>query len=168
MTCHTRVAGFTLGANTLQLNRLHTYSGHASNQLAAFTTAGVFQKSPRKDPSALPSWHDWDSQSGTLSERARAYLAVNCSTCHTPPGYTKLDLRWDTPLLQTQTIGQKPEKPRVGPPNSRLILRGNPERSELYLRMLHRGAGRMPNIASSEVHDEGVKVINAWIESLAE
>ena len=85
---------------------------------------------------------------------------------HTPPGYTKLDLRWDTSLLQTETINRNPEKPRVGPPDSKIILPGNPDRSELYLRMLHQGLGRMPNIASSEIHDDGVAAIQAWIKSL--
>ena len=137
-----------------------------ANQLDAFEAASIFQRAPRTRPSALPSWHDWNSQSGTLSERARAYLDVNCSTCHTPPGYTKLDLRWKTPLAQTQTINRKPEKPRVGPADSRLIIPGDPNRSELYLRMLHQGAGRMPNIASSEIHDDALKAIRAWINAL--
>jgi hypothetical protein len=93
-------------------------------------------------------------------------LAVNCSTCHTPPAYTRIDLRFDTPLDQTSMIHRNPEKPRVGPPDSKLILPGDPNRSELYLRMLSRGSGRMPNIASSEIHQQAVEVIHQWIKQL--
>jgi mono/diheme cytochrome c family protein len=100
--------------------------------------------------------------------RARAYLDVNCATCHTPPGYTKLDLRWSTPLNQTHTIGLDPEKPRVGPPQSKIAKPGDPNHSELYLRMNHEGKGRMPNIGSSLVHPEGVETIRAWIKTLAD
>jgi uncharacterized repeat protein (TIGR03806 family) len=166
--CHTRAAGFALGANTHQLNRQHDYDGHAVNQLAALETAGLFQQSLAKPPESFPAFHDWESQSGSLSERARAYLAVNCSTCHTPPGYTRIDLRFDTPLDQSWMINRDPEKPRVGPPDSRLILPGAPERSELFLRMLSRGSGRMPNIASSEIHQQAVRVIGDWIKELGQ
>lgn len=166
MVCHTRAAGFALGATTRQLNRKHAYEDDDANQITTLALSNVFRRNPRES-SDLPAWRDWSSpQAESLSERARAYLDVNCSTCHTPPGYTKLDLRWTTPLEQTHTINLVPEKPRVGPPNSKIIAPGQPNRSELYLRMIHSGNGRMPNIASSQIDDEGVKAIRAWIEML--
>jgi len=168
MICHTRAAGFVLGGNTRQLNRSHAYHGREANQLEALKTANIFKKSPQKATPTLPAWHDWKSQTGTLSERARAYLDVNCSTCHTPPGFTKLDLRWKTPLAQTQTVNRIPEKPRVGPADSKILVPGNADRSELFLRMLHQGTGRMPSIASSEIDHDGLQAIRAWIESLPE
>lgn len=167
-SCHTQKAGFVLGGNTLQLNRQQTYGTSAANQLEAFERAGVFKGRPSKPHADLPSHPDWNSGNGTLSERARAYLDVNCSTCHTPPGYTKLDLRWNTQLDQTETINRNLEKPGVGPPGSKIIWPGAADRSELYLRMLHQGTRRMPSIGSYKVDDAGVQTIKAWIESLEE
>ena len=166
MTCHTQAAGFVLGANTRQLNRSNKYQLESVNQLAAFAAAGVFRQPLPSTPETLPAFHDWNLQTGTLDDRARAYLDVNCSTCHTPPAYTRLDLRHYIPLLETATINHPPEKPRIGPPDSRLIVPGDPGRSEILLRMQQQTTGRMPDIASSVVDSEGVDVIRAWIESL--
>ena len=152
--------------NTRQMNRTHDYGSARENQIAALARLGVFSELPSKPHSRLPAWHDWNSQSGTIDERARAYLDVNCAMCHTPPGFTKIDLRFRTPLGETMLLGHKPEKPRVGPPDSLLIDPGHPQRSELLLRISRRGPGQMPNLATSLVDSQARAVIAAWIRSL--
>jgi uncharacterized repeat protein (TIGR03806 family) len=166
MACHTRAAGFVLGMNTRQMNRAHNSSRGRENQIASFQRNGIFRKPPSKPPRQLPAWHDWNLQSGTIDERARAYLDVNCAMCHTPPGFTKIDLRFQTSLEKTMLVGRKPEKPRVGPSNSLLIDPGHPERSELFLRISRRGPGQMPNLATSLVDRQARDIIAEWIRSL--
>ena len=166
MACHTRSAGFVLGMNTRQMNRNHDYGAAHENQIATLARIGIFSEPPSKPHSQLSAWHDWNSQSGTIEERARAYLDVNCAMCHTPPGFTKIDLRFQTPLEQTILLGRKPEKPRVGPPDSLLIDPGRPDRSELFLRISRRGPGQMPNLATVLVDSHARAVIAAWIRSL--
>lgn len=86
--------------------------------------------------------------------------------CHTPPGYTKVDLRFQTRLDKMMLVGNQPEKPRVGPADSLLIAPGQPERSELFLRINRRGPGQMPNLATSLVDAQAQTVIANWIRSL--
>ena len=49
---------------------------------------------------------DYKDENSTLSERARAYLDLNCSHCHNPnawevPTEREFDFRYETPLDQT-------------------------------------------------------------------
>ena len=47
------------------------------------------------------------------------------------------------------------------------IVPGNPTASALYYRMSHRDdVAQMPPIASKESDEEGLAIIQAWIESL--
>lgn len=163
MACHTRAAGFTLGLNTRQLNRSRD---DGENQLRALERIGIFTGAIPKSPQALPAHPDWNSKIGSASERARAYLDVNCVMCHMPPGFTKIDLRVQTPLEQTHMINHDPEKPRLGPVDSKIITPGKPARSELYLHLNHRGPGQMPNLATSLIDEKAVREIAAWIRSL--
>jgi uncharacterized repeat protein (TIGR03806 family) len=166
MACHTRSSGFVLGVNTRQMNRTGDIGTARENQLVAMARMNIFREPPSKPPDQLPAWHDWKSQSGTLEQRARAYLDVNCAMCHTPPGYTKVDLRFQTRLDKMMLVGNQPEKPRVGPADSLLIAPGQPERSELFLRINRRGPGQMPNLATSLVDAQAQTVIANWIRSL--
>ena len=73
----------------------------------------------------------------------------------------------DTPLSSTHLLNQVPEKPRLGPPDSRLLVPGDPRRSELMLRISASGAGRKPNLATSVVDQWAVAVMREWIRGLA-
>lgn len=163
MVCHTRASEFVLGMNTRQINRPHEYGNTTMNQLTMLSRLGIFRKPFGKPPEQLPAWNDWKSQAGSVNERARAYLDVNCAMCHTPPGFTRIDLRCQTPLEDMSLLGMDPEKPRVGPDDSKLIQPGRPERSELLLRMMQSGPGRMPNLASSQIDEQACDVIRKWI-----
>ena len=76
-------------------------------------------------------------------------------------------MRVQTELSQSLLIDQDPEKPRLGPKDSKIISPGDPKRSELFLRMNHRGPGQMPNLATSFVDEKAAREIAAWIESLS-
>ena len=167
--CHTQVAGHVLGLNTRQMNRLHDYGGWSKGQLAVLAGLGVFEEPP---PAArdLESFPEWGRESAPIDRRARAYLDVNCAICHAPggTGVARADLRWSTPLERTHTVGQEPGQGRTGGPGSQVIAPGAPQRSELLLRMLASGPGRMPTLASSRVDWEAVRAIGEWIEGLGE
>ncbi len=65
--CHTVTAKYTLGVNTLQLNKDHDYGGVIANQLATLDHLGVFTKPlpahPEKQP-ALVDYHDRTQTNG--------------------------------------------------------------------------------------------------------
>src|SRR3546814_11892162 len=70
--------------------------------------ARFFAKTP-KAAVPMPRWDD--PATGTLEQRARAYLAVNCAPCHNPQGSASnsgLFLRWTDPEGVSPGIGKRP------------------------------------------------------------
>lgn len=106
-SCHTGSGSKDpLSLHTRQLNTLFNYDGVEDNQLDAFNYVGLFEQTinPSENfdtfhaPTIDPSHTDGVP---TTSERARAYMDVNCSHCHSS-GF--MDLRFDTPLIDTRLL----------------------------------------------------------------
>ena len=163
MACHSKEAGFVLGMRTAQVNR---DDRDGINQLRKWKELGTFSDPVPELGDSLPSFPDWDSGEGDLQQRARAYLHVNCAGCHTPPGFTKLDLRFGIPPRQMQIINQQPEKVRLSPGESMIVTPGHPQLSELILRMSRRGPGQMPPLATTQTDPRGIAAIRNWIRSM--
>ena len=111
----------------------------------------------------------YDPKSGTLEERARAYLQVNCAHCHHKTGMggrAALELEFHLPLAETGMIGTTPTVNLLGEPEAKLIVPDNAELSELLGRMNRRGAGQMPLFGSHEIDEAGVALIRDWINWL--
>jgi hypothetical protein len=110
-------------------------------------------------------------ESGTLEERARAYLDNNCAHCHQPgatAGYTGFDLRLTTAGLETLGLCKSPNSAgRVGTLVYDLVP-GKPEESILVARMEStRPKEMMPQIGRSVVHEEGLALVRDWVRSLS-
>ncbi len=121
------------------------------------------------DPKALPKLPSpLDAQTGTLEERARAYLHVNCATCHVEAGggNAKIRLDWAAKLAEMQLIDQKPAHHSFGLENARLIAPGFPERSVLLERIANAGVGKMPPVGKNVIDRDGAKLIEEWIRSM--
>jgi putative heme-binding domain-containing protein len=103
-----------------------------------------------------------------LTERARSYLHVNCSTCHRMGGggSALIDLRLDQTLPQTHAFNEPPMLGAFGIDNPRIICPGDPSRSVLLYRASKTGSGRMPHIGSDIVDDRAVALLASWIASL--
>jgi hypothetical protein len=107
----------------------------------------------------------------TLETRARAYLDVNCATCHNPSGSAMaipLDLRYEQTNSTALGINQIARKPAEDAPALRLIVTpGDPERSLLVHRMQStRPQVGMPTIGHSAIDREGVALISGWIRAM--
>ncbi len=111
------------------------------------------------------------SEPATLESRARAYLDVNCASCHNPAGSAMaipLDFSYGQTLPNSLGVGQIATKPVEDAPQMRSIIApGNPEGSILVHRMrsLDPKVG-MPTIGHSAVDSEGVEMISEWIRSM--
>jgi uncharacterized repeat protein (TIGR03806 family) len=158
--CHTQNAGFVLGANTRQLNRMHEYGKVEDNQLWVFERLGIFSRplpKPVRDLEALP---DWQTKAVPTARLARAYLDANCAMCHSPGGRghaggAGMDLRFHVPLAE------------AFPGKANWITPGDPARSVLLKRMTMRHANaQMPPLATNRVDEEAVNVIRGWIKKL--
>jgi uncharacterized repeat protein (TIGR03806 family) len=171
LACHTQAAGRSLGLETGQLNGnlLYPATGRTANQLVTLSAINTLSP-PIGNPSTEPVIPDPFGSSGTVTERARAWLHTNCAFCHRPTGPTpsNMDLRYATPLAATNTCNAVPQSGDLGLPGARIVAPGAPGSSVLLERIDQRGTGvTMPPLASNLVDDAGVQLITAWINGLA-
>src|SRR3546814_16466309 len=91
----------------------------------------------------MPRWDD--PASGSLEQRARAYLDVNCAHCHNPQGSASnsgLFLRWTDPVGVNYGIGKRPTAAGRGSGGMDFaILTGDPDHSFLLYRLESLEAG---------------------------
>jgi hypothetical protein len=178
LTCHTAITpvsasgGYTLGPETIQMNRVAT--GDTMNQIDKFAALGMFETAPTK-PYLTALVAPYPGQSGsppataTLEQRARSYLHANCSFCHRPDGvWNGFDVRYDVPLQSTDICNAVPgSKDYQATPTEFLLAPGSSQNSVIWLRMdALPGAGRMPAIASFVIDTQGTGVVGQWIDSI--
>jgi uncharacterized repeat protein (TIGR03806 family) len=164
--CHSQAAGFLLGVSSAQLN--HPGSD-GQEQLERWRAGGLL--SAASSPRELPRFPSLDDEQVPVATRARAYLAVNCASCHMPgaPGNAAFDLRHSVPLDEANLVDVAPSQGDLGlGAEARLLAPGDPERSLLLLRMRLRGDPRaMPPLASLVPDPQGLALVEAWIRELA-
>lgn len=166
--CHTFGGGPVLGPRTAQLNGVHDYGGVIAHQLRTLNHIGLFSRDIGEDYSGFPRWEDPQTETESLEGRARSYLASNCSPCHHPGGLrrTEIDLRYDTPLAQTRTVGVPSQLDDLGGINRSIISPGDAANSVLPLRMMALDNRRMPPLASGIVDARGAALVSRWIDAL--
>ncbi|MGB5740383.1 MAG: hypothetical protein WBM54_13660, partial [Woeseia sp.] len=171
MQCHTSAAGFALGPEIAQLNKdfLYPSTQRTANQLETLEHIALFAGPLPGPVASLPALADPADTNASLDARARAYLHTNCSQCHRPggPTPTDLDLRYDTPLLNTNACDVTPQRGDLGIGNARIIAPGDAARSVLANRMNRRDANGMPPLGSNLVDSDGVALMSDWITDLA-
>jgi uncharacterized repeat protein (TIGR03806 family) len=168
LECHSDAAGRSLGLETAQLNRDFAAGAKLSgNQLAYLERKGLFESDPG-DPEDLAAFPAPDDETASLESRARAYLHANCSNCHRPGGTTQssMDLRASATLADTATCNVDPLQGTFGHPGAKLLLPGDAKESMIVIRMHLLGDGRMPDVASSLVDQQGSHLVAQWIDSL--
>ncbi len=179
MTCHVPEAGFVLGAETAQLNRVVG----GANQLDRFQGMGVFDAplpTPYKAALVTPTVSQAGSPpaSATIEQRATSYLHANCGFCHRPPDDVDCnsdpcqDLRYGLALADRNLCNITPAKGGFGLTDPKTLAPGDPEHSVLSIRMKAKPDdtdgkhGRMPLIASYVVDQMAVDLIGSWITSI--
>jgi uncharacterized repeat protein (TIGR03806 family) len=156
--CHTAAAGRSLGLELRQL----AIESDGESQLQRLTDAGVFETVPE----VVEPYAAIDS-SASLEARARAYLHVNCSSCHRPDGPARggLDLRFDT-SLESSGLCEAAEVGRVDTQAGQLLAPGDSSNSVVHARLSRRDEAQMPPLASNLVDEAGAALIAQWIDSL--
>jgi uncharacterized repeat protein (TIGR03806 family) len=169
--CHTDAAGGSLGLEIAQLNAVtQPAGGVARNQLGAWAALDLFEGGLGATPDRLAAFPDPHDGAAPLEARARAYLHANCAGCHRPEVDMSgtVDLRFTTPLAQTKSCDQRPTKGTQGfGVEVRILAPGNPDLSMIVLRMRLEGAGRMPEVGTLAVDEQGARLVADWIRSLA-
>jgi len=166
LQCHTNAAGRSLGLETAQLDGNLTYptTGRTANQLTTLNAIGMFTALPP----ARPAYPD-PFGSAPVAQRARAYLHSNCSQCHRPSGGTpsNMNLQFTTAIGSTNACNVAPTSGDLGLGSAaRLIAPGNAANSLIFVRMNRRDLHQMPPLASTIKDDNGVLLIQNWINAM--
>jgi uncharacterized repeat protein (TIGR03806 family) len=159
-----------IGPKARNLNKNFDYAQGTENQLGHWQKIGLLQGAP--PPEQAPRLAVWDDPStGSVEERARAWLEINCAHCHNPKGPARtsgLDLTasqtnhykegfWKTPIAAGRGSGGR----------SYDIIPGRPDDSILVYRIESQELGvMMPELSRRLVHEEGVALVRQWIASL--
>ena len=167
-TCHTTNAGGVLGVNTRQLNRDFAYRVGVENQLAAWSSAGMFDASLDAPQIAdLARLAGLTDSTAGLELRVRSYLDANCAHCHRPGGVrAEFDARFDTPLSE-QGLVDGALFSTFGIEGAAVVKPGDLDRSMLYRRVSSAGSDAMPPLGRAVVQQAAVEAIGAWITELS-
>ncbi len=158
-----------IGPVTGQLNRDYTYASGKANQLRYWQQAGLIDGLP--DLNSIKKMPSFGDRTASLDDRARAYLDVNCGTCHHPQGPANtsgLFLHFDQDPTSELGIMKSPVAAGRGAgKNSFDIVPGKPHKSILSFRMQTNDPGiAMPELGREQIHREGVKLIRDWIKKM--
>ena len=153
-----------------QLNRNNIYQGMVHDQLEYFVQKDVLTGLP--DKHRRPRFAVWNQKdSGTLDERAKAYLHINCAHCHNDLGPAKnsgLNLTYNEKNNRRRGIFKPPIAAGKGSGNLKFsIVPGEPENSIMIYRYNSTDPGiMMPEIGRNSVHQEGLALLEQYIRSL--
>jgi uncharacterized repeat protein (TIGR03806 family) len=187
MVCHSRAANYVLGLSVLQTNRNVTHAGQEVSQLDHFVSLGLFdadEKNKKEDASLqvagalkfklpspaadLPRLVDPVDESSSLETRVRSYLHSNCAHCHVKEGggNSRFSVAFEASLAATGLVNGLPAHDAFSIKDARLVAPNAPQQSLLLHRLMHRGRGQMPPLATSVVDAHASKLISDWILSL--
>ena len=174
--CHSsREEMVPIGLKARHLNRDYVYEDGegqpvTENQLDHWSRIGALAGAPNsKDAPRLPVWDD--PKTGTVAERARAWLEINCAHCHNPLGPAS-NSALDLTASQSEPIKYGVHKPPVaagqGSGGFRFaIVPGKPDESILVYRISStEPQAMMPELGKRLVHREAVELIRRWIAEM--
>jgi uncharacterized repeat protein (TIGR03806 family) len=159
-----------LGPTARQLNREFPYADGPENQLAQWSKLELL--SHAVDPHHAPKLPVWDDPAtGSVNERARAWLEINCAHCHNPEGPAKnsgLDLLFAQNKPAKYGVFKSPVAAGRGT-GGRLydIVPGKPDESIFVYRLASdQPQIMMPELGKRLVHKEGIELIRQWIAEM--
>jgi uncharacterized repeat protein (TIGR03806 family) len=171
LSCHSQGKDFVpIGPTAANLNRSFAFAHGEENQLAHMSRLALLHGAPAHEAiEPLPRFDD--ATTGSVPERARAWLHVNCAHCHSPEGSARtsgLDLRltqdesaklgvWKAPIAAGHGSGGRTFD----------IVPGKPDESILMFRLESTEPSvTMPNVAKRLVPVEAVQLVREWIEQM--
>lgn len=165
-----RFHNLPIGPKARWLNKDYLYGAVQANQLLQWQNLGLLTGAPLPaEAPRLPVWND--PNDGTLEQRARAYLEINCAHCHSETGRAKPTGLWlmaDQPLDANYGLCKPPVAAGTGSGGLKWdIVPGNADLSILVYRAESNDpAIRMPELGRSVVHTQGMALVKDWVNSL--
>jgi len=170
-TCHK--ADFEIapiGLKPQSMNSDFNYSDGVSNQLTKWIEQGYLQSNV---PGDIVTVAKWDDPSESLDMRVRSYLDINCNSCHADAGHCNYRApRFSFELTENPDnlgICVTADTPIPGYEGAKIVEPGDPENSVLFFRLSSTEEQyRMPLLGRTLQHEEGVALIEEWINSLTQ
>lgn len=152
------------------MNFDYAYSTGTKNQLKKWIDAGYLQNTL---PTTIASTVDYNDTSKSLELRVRSYLDINCAHCHQNNSHCdyrpmRFAFSKTTNLSNMGVCVETQDMADFPPALAKIVNPGNINRSMLYYRLnTENESYRMPLLGKSKIHQEGVDLIQEWINSLA-
>ena len=165
-TNHTSGLLLPIGPKARHLNRVDPI--HGDNQIQRWQRHGKLTGVTLP----LPANAAMDDDSADVAHRARSYLDINCGHCHNPHGAADtsgLLLNYAQHPLDKMGFCKPPIAAGSGS-GGRLysIVPGHAEQSILSYRLRStKAAAMMPELGRTLAHQEGIELIDEWINSLS-
>ncbi|WP_396212228.1 hypothetical protein [Flavobacterium sp.] len=170
LTCHSNNQVVTpIGIKPQSLNSNFSYADGTKNQLQKLIDFGYLENNL---PSNIVSVVNYNDTSKSLDLRVRSYFDINCAHCHQDGGNAayvpQLRLSFnETANLAKMGVCVSALTEFPGFPRGKLVNPGNIAESYIYFSMnTDLSLNRMPRIGRTIVHQEGIQLVEQWINSL--
>lgn len=167
--CHNKAEKMMpIGPSAWQLNGDHDYGTVNENQLKHWQSLGMIEGLPGQLPKGVV-WND--AATGSLDERARVWLDINCAHCHRedgPASSSGLHLGWREQDRLKLGVYKTPVAAGRGSGDLKFsILPGKPDESILLYRLRSTDPGvMMPELGRTQMQPEAVALIRDWIREM--
>lgn len=170
LTCHSNnQQALPIGTKPQNLNSNFSYPEGTKNQLQKLIDFGYLENNL---PANIVSVVDYNDVSKSLDLRVRSYFDINCAHCHQEGGNANYVNQLRFAFNQTEV----PSKMGVcvsaltqipGVPRGKIVNPGNIAESYLYFSMnTNLTFNRMPRLGRTIIHQEGIQLVEQWINSL--
>jgi uncharacterized repeat protein (TIGR03806 family) len=155
-------------ARTRALHPIGLKARHVGPALARLTKAGYVTGAPA---SGAPRIAVWTDERAPIEARARSYLDINCSHCHSATGPARTSGLWlDPDAREPHQIGlcKPPVAAGRGTGDRPFgVVPGHPEQSILAYRLASTDPGAMmPELGRALAHREGVALVARYIAGM--
>lgn len=166
-TCHNKFGTpLPIGPKPQNLNKNYLYEEGSRNQLDKWINQGYLDSDI---PQTIDSTVDWSDPSKGIEMRVRSYLDINCAHCHSEESYCEYrPMRFAYHENDNDTNKGVCVDPETQiPPYNKIVSPGNSTQSIIHFRLsTTEEQYRMPLLGRTIKHDEGVRLIEEWINSL--
>ena len=157
-----------IGIKPQNINYSFSFTDGNKNQLQKLVEQGYLNSYP----SSIVSTVDYHDTSQPLELRLRSYLDANCAHCHQDLGrcdYRALRLSFSKTTNPTLIGVCVQADETISPTLQKIISAGNYSKSIMNYRLTSNvESERMPLLGRTIVHDEGVALLQEWINSLTQ
>lgn len=166
-TCHSKGnVTVPLGIKPIHLN----YTNSGTNQLQQWIQKDFLQNNL---PNSMNAVVDYLDTSKSLEQRVRSYFDIQCAHCHNEEGtafYVPLIFSYhQTENIENMGVCSPPSMQIPEIDRGYIVAPQNKGSSTLYYMMnTTLPQYQMPRIGRSTIHQEGINLVEQWIDSLAE